>query len=33
MVVVIEVEEDELVVHLKQGLLIASNRNQLKQPI
>ena len=32
-VVVMEVEDNALVVHLIQGVLIASNRNQLKQCI
>ena len=31
--VVMEVEENALVVHLIQGVFIASNRNQLKQYI
>ena len=33
MVVVIEMEDNALVVHLIQGVLIASNRNQFKQYI
>lgn len=33
MVVVMEVEENALVVHLIQGIFIASNRSQLKQYI
>ena len=33
MVVVMEVDENALVVHLIQGVFIASNRSQLKQYI